>query len=156
VRIEVPRHPPPRFPDRCVVCGRNHPRTTALLLARVHVADVPGPDAYSVEVPSCWRCALYLHFTRIGRVVAWIVFTCGLVVFLVSRNYTRETGRLIASGALWVVSLGIAAVHRWLPPLFALEAAQDSATFVFRDLSLGYEFRALNPAARDTGGLTSA
>jgi len=37
-----------------------------------------------------------------------------------------------------------------------MEAAPDSVAFMFRDLSLGYEFRALNPAAREAGDLTRA
>jgi len=51
---------------------------------------------------------------------------------------------------------GVETVRRHFPPPFDVYPALDTVTFEFRDLSLGYEFRALNPAVPTAGGLTSA
>jgi hypothetical protein len=45
------------------------------------------------------------------------------------------------------------AMTRWFPVGFDMDVSKDSVTFQFADLSLGYEFRALNPAAHDSDGL---
>ena len=109
-----------------------------------------------MEVPACRICALRLHVIRLGfTFVTWAVFIA-TVVLVVTKVESQTVGLVIAA-AVWLTFVSLlAGLRRWFPPPFELEAAPDSVTFGFRDLSLGYEFRALNPAAHDAGGLTSA
>ena len=152
----VPRYPPPRFPHRCVVCGREHPTTTAQLLAQVPTGSRFVFDSYSVRVPCCRRHAIVLHATRLGRsVVLWTVYI-GAIVAFAGRASSRAQAGAIGAAAFLLVILIRAAIKRSFRLGFDLEAASDSVTFSFRDLSLGYEFRALNPAAHEPGGLTGA
>jgi len=97
-----------------------------------------------------------LHATRLGRsVVLWAVYIGGIVVF-VGRASSRAQAGAIGAAAFLLLSLIRAAINRSFRLGFDLEAASGSVTFSFRDLSLGYEFRALNPAAHEPGGLASA
>ena len=81
-----------------------------------------------------------------------------LTAFVLAVQWSASKQQLILPlAAIFVlVLLGRAAVQRLLPPRFDVDASSDSVTFLFRDLELGEEFRMLNPAARLTGGLTSA
>jgi len=156
MNVLVPRSPPPRFPDRCVVCGREHPAASAQLLAQVPTGSRWVWDSYSVRVPCCYRHALLLHLRRLGgSLVLWVLFIGGLVVG-VEQAPSRLAARLFGAAGASLIVLARFAIDRWLPARFDLDPRGDSVTFAFRDLSMGYEFRALNPAARDAGGLTSA
>ena len=159
MEVLFPRyHRPPRFPDRCVVCGRDHPATTALLFAAVPRRTwLLGRDTpYSVLVPCCWKCALALHARRLGRTL----LICGVPVItlglLLLRNLPRDGAVLITAGIGGAVALGLATVRRRYPPRFDLLAGSELVTFGFQDQSLGYEFRAMNPEAQPAGGLTRA
>ena len=85
----------------------------------------------------------------------WVLFIGGLVVG-VEQAPSRLAARLFGAAGASLIVLARFAIDRWLPARFDLDPRGDSVTFAFRDLSMGYEFRALNPAARDAGGLTSA
>src|SRR6266576_3906151 len=142
--VVVPRYPRPSFPDRCVVCGVNRPaHTTELFSAASNSAldqQVSGwgrnplvagsrIDSYSVDVPVCGRCWLALHARRFTRPVTWWMLCVILAIsFVVEVRY---------------------------PARFDVRADGEWATFTFRNLSLGYEFRALN-SSHSPGGLTSA
>jgi DNA-directed RNA polymerase subunit N (RpoN/RPB10) len=151
--VAVPRYPPPRFPHRCVVCGRDRPASTAQLLARVPTGSRYVIDSYSVSVPCCRRHALLLHAHRLGgSLLAWGIAIAALV-FVARRASSRAQAGLIGGVAVALMLLVRMAITRWLPLGFDLAASKDSVTFQFADLSLGYEFRALNPPAHDPGGL---
>jgi hypothetical protein len=77
-----------------------------------------------------------------------------ILVFL--RNVPRNLALLIVVGIVGSATVGLATLRRRYPPRFDLTAGSDLVTFGFQDLSLGYEFRAMNPDARQAGGLTSA
>ena len=81
-----------------------------------------------------------------------------LAAFVLAVDRSASKQQVVIAGAVIfsVAMLGRAAVERLFPPRVDIEASSDSVTFLFRDLDLGYDFRALNPGARDTGGLTSA
>ena len=159
MEVLFPRHHhPPRFPDRCVVCGREHPPTTALLFAVV--PHRPGSrhwsgDSYSLLVPCCWKCAFALHARRQGRTLLIFGAVVGAFTLVLLRNVPRDLTLLIAGGFFGSFTLGLATLRRRYPPRFDLTAGTDLVTFGFQDLSLGYEFRAMNPEARQAGGLTS-
>jgi hypothetical protein len=78
-------------------------------------------------------------------------------MFLFLRNLPRDLFLLIAVGIVSSALWGLATIRRRYPARFDLSAGSDLVTFGFQDLSLGYEFRAMNPDARQAGGgLTSA
>lgn len=154
--VVVPRYPPPRFPNRCVVCGLADPHDTAHLLAQAPSRGRFIFDSYSVEVPCCRGCGAFLHVTRIGRTLLMYAIWAGAVALVLWRDVSRLAAVAIIGTAVLGVGVVNAFRNRWFPPCFDLEAASNSVTFTFRDLSLGYEFRALNPAAREAGRLTSA
>jgi len=138
------------------VCGRERPATTAQLLAQVPTGSRFVIDSYSVTVPCCHGHALSLHVRRLGGSLLFWALYMGILVLVVQRAPSKMEAGLIGGAALALVLLARTAIERWFPRRFDLDASSDSVTFLFNDLNLGYEFRALNPAAHDTGGLTSA
>ena len=157
MQVALPRYPPPRFPHRCVVCGRGNPGTTAELLAGVPAGrSVRSFDSYSVEVPCCRRCAMVLHARRMAPALVTFGVVISGAMFVVLRERAALVTALIPVAAVLVMAVGLAALERWFPLRFDIAASTDSVTFKFSDLSLGYEFRALNPGAHDPGDLTSA
>ena len=156
MRVVVPRFPPPRFPDRCVSCGRESPGASAHLLSQAPSLGRYIIDTYSVEVPACRSCGTMLHVRRIGRTLLIFGAWGGAVALGISQRTSGLAFALPIVLALVAVGVGVIAVRRWFPAQFDLDAGSDSVTFRFQDLSLGYEFRALNPAAREAGGLTRA
>jgi hypothetical protein len=150
------RQAPPRFPDRCVVCGRDHPPTTALLFATVPGATGRPIDSYSVIVPCCWKCSIALHARRLGRPLLLFILLIALTIYAFVHAQSRGGYYLIVAAPLALVAVILALLRRLYPPRFDLTAGLDAVTFTFHDLSLGYEFRALNPQAHHAGGLTSA
>jgi hypothetical protein len=154
LRILFPRYrPPPHFPDRCVVCGRDHPPTTAILFSK---ARPDGIESYSVEVPVCWRCALRLHLRRLGRgIFLYSVLVLGLA-YVFTRSHSGRFGFYTVGLIVAGLNAALIWLHRVFPPAFDVEPDRDSVAFTFGELSLGYEFRAMNPEAREAGGLTSA
>ena len=166
--VVVPRHPPPRFPDRCVVCGVNRPAHTAELLGAASNSAldqqlsgwgrnplVAGSriDSYSVDIPVCGRCWLALHARRFTRPVTWWVL-CGVGVLGLTGVLT-PTVSITSAGVLGLVLAISFVVEVRHPARFDVRADGEWATFTFRDLTLGYEFRVLNPS-HSPGGLTSA
>ncbi len=107
-------------------------------------------------VPCCWKCAFALHARRLGRtlLISTIAVAAFMLVFL--PNAPRDLILLIIAGIIGSTTFGLATLRRLYPPRFDLTAGRDLVTFGFQDLSLGYEFRAMNPDAREAGGLTSA
>ena len=85
----------------------------------------------------------------------WIAYLVVSVVVL-RRVPSPLEAALLGGAGIGLVGLARVWFERWLPPRFDVTPSTDSVTFSFRDLSLGYEFRALNPTARDVGGLTRA
>ena len=107
----------------------------------------PQFDSYSVDVPVCGRCWLALHTRRLaGSFVWWTVYAVGVIL-----GFSGPLSRSVAIASV-IVPVAVLLVAYMVdvknPPRFDVRADHESATFTFRDLSLGYEFRALNPSAR--------
>ena len=157
MEVIFPRHhPPPRFPDRCVICGREHPPTTALLFATVPGSRGRAIDSYSVFVPCCWKCSIAIHTRRLGRPLLLFLLFIALAAYAFVHAGSRGAVYLIVGVPLALASAISALLQRLYPSAFDLTAGLDNVTFTFQDLSLGYEFCALNPEVRHAGGLTSA
>ena len=93
---------------------------------------------------------------RLGAsLTLWMLYIVFFAV-VVGRAESKIEAGLLGGVGFTVLVLTRFAIDRLLPLPFDLDAAPGSVTFAFRDLSLGYEFRALNPAAREAGGLTRA
>lgn len=140
------------------MCGHIHPATTAVLFARApNPIPVRTPiDSYSVEVPACWRCALRLHLTRLGRpIFLYTLFFVGLL-YVFTRSVPTRSSISIVGLIVTIAAAALAGIHHLFPPPFSVDPGPNSVLFTFRDLSLGYEFRAMNPEAREAGDLTSA
>jgi len=97
-----------------------------------------------------------LHARRMAPALVTFGVVISGAMFVVLRERAALVTALIPVAAVLVMAVGLAALERWFPLRFDVAASTDSVTFKFSDLSLGYEFRALNPGAHDPGGLTSA
>ena len=88
------------------------------------------------------------------------IFLYSLLVLGVVYAITRPNPSRWSIYLVGVIVAGTTAVLAWLhrlyPPPFDIEPGHDSVAFTFGELSLGYDFRAMNPEAHEAGGLTSA
>ena len=162
MRVTISQLTKPQFSDRCVVCGADHPATTASLTGRDALAGGRlwqlFDGWYSVAVPCCRWCGWRLHGRRLARSLALVggILGGGTLAALGSGGTISPRFALIGGGAILIFLIGLAVLERRSPLPFDFEPEGDDVSFDFRDLSLGYEFRALNAPAAKAGGLTSA
>jgi hypothetical protein len=99
-----------------------------------------------------------LHAQRLGRSVALIVVVLGSATtyVLLSRSTAFALSAVIAGAAALALLIGMVIVERRFPLPFDFEPHGDDVSFDFRDLSVAYEFRAINAPVTEAGGLTSA
>ena len=93
---------------------------------------------------------------RLGRAIfLYSVLVVGMVFAFTRSNPSRWRIYLVGVTVAGATAL-LAWLHRLYPPPFDVEPGHDSVAFTFGELSLGYDFRAMNPEAHEAGDLTSA
>ena len=159
MKVTISQLTKPRFPHRCVVCGLDNPPTTASLTGRDPMAGrAIWAGWYSVEVPCCHLCGWRLHARRLGSSLGLIaILVAGLALYESLRRVTVEWLAALTASATGLALLIIKVLwDQRSPPRFDFEPRGNDVTFEFQDLSLGYEFRAVNAPGFHAGGLTSA
>jgi hypothetical protein len=159
MKVTISQLTKPRFPHRCVVCGRDNPPTTASLTGRDAMAGrAIWAGWYSVEVPCCHLCGWRLHARRLGGSLGlMIILVGGLTLYEFLRRITAEWLAAVTASATGLALLITKVLwDQRFPAPFDFEPSGNDVTFDFRDLSLGYEFRAVNAPASHAGDLTCA
>ena len=148
--VNLPRDVKPRWPDRCVCCGRAGPGGTV----RVWTASIGWWTVvlwqfralYSVRVPACPPCGRRLRAARLARfVVTWALAIAGVAVAMwvlgsYQGAFRKPLGILIALVCLspflfWEVVF---------PPAFDVTCFRKTVDFEFRDPAYAAEFESMN------------
>src|SRR5579884_499341 len=79
--VNLPIGHTPVFPDRCIACGKKHPKTSVTISSRSlgpiwFVGVGYFGTKFAVEVPACRACGRRLRSRRRNR----LVFTWGLAI----------------------------------------------------------------------------
>ena len=162
--VILPRSVVPKFPDRCILCGRPHPVTTTFTTRDVSRGRSFFAGWYSLDLPACRRCGWRLLLSQVYHGLA--IISLGVLAvgtFIMVRNRASTSVALLSVGLVDLV--GIWFLVRWSfrhPAPFAVELRDESVSFEFRDPAQAREFAAANgariepPREYSAGRLTSA
>jgi hypothetical protein len=148
--VTLPRGRAPRFPRRCVACGRDNPAGSARIVARDGLWGAAfWAGWFSVVVPCCPRCARPLQAWRLARaaltlLIAGAAFAFGVVVLL-----PGWPGWAAGLAVLALCTLGFLGQFAWgmaRPPPFSLDPHDRHVEYEFRDTALAEQFARLNGA----------
>lgn len=155
IDVRLPKDQVPKFPDRCVVCGREKPDGTVRVGTRAigwwtWAFWVPGRK-FALDVPACSWCAARL---RRGRLFRWLTLAALALaaVFTIApffEGVPRPLRRWLVLGAVIVVLLPWFTWEVMFPPPIDLTAYGDAVDYEFRDRAYAEEFAALNNATTD-------
>lgn len=151
VDVNLPRSHEPRFPDRCVVCGRDGPRS--------HARIVTGTlgwwtwlmwwwgRPFTVKAPTCPGCAWKLQGLRGASLLATMLITAlALVLIWPLFNDSVPPGlrRWAMMGLALVCILPQIVLEVLHARPFDVTAFQDSVDYEFTSLAYAVEFAAMN------------
>lgn len=149
--VAVPRSLPPKFPDRCVLCGADNPGK----LARFHAGAGYGAFFFvawfesgkkSIMAPACGSCAVgslnrsllrFAFSVSCALLAAWLLFW-GLKI--------RGLVKIKALGVFFAAVIPVV-VWDWLfPPRFSVSFDEEGHKTIchFHDVAYAAEFDALN------------
>ena len=153
--VELPRPTTPRFPQRCIFCGRSNPDATlkvrghqirwwtvglGLLVALIHLWK-----PHVAQVPACTGCRTRFRRQQIVRpLVALLVLVPALTLVAV---FGSERAVTVAS-VLLVAFLPRRALYA--PPPVEAALFARSIEFEFTDAAYAQEFAGLNGASLES------
>ena len=146
--VSLPRGTVPKFPDRCVLCGRHHPGTTTFTTRDALKGKALWAGWYSLELPACKRCGWRLLLSQVSHglvIVLLVALAAGGFGYVQSRASTGVA--LLSVAVLDLVAIWTYA--RWglrHPPQFAVDPNDKRVAFEFRDIAQAQEFAAINGA----------
>ncbi|MBI5549487.1 MAG: hypothetical protein HY901_36840 [Deltaproteobacteria bacterium] len=142
------------FPDRCVVCGREHPgnavRVSSKATGWYTIVFWMAGSKFTVDVPACQVCGrAFLRQRRLRMVATWAATLVGVLLALrVLRHYE-------GSGKSWLaMGLALLAISPWFlwqmfsAPAFDLTVGDKKVDYEFRDQVYASEFAELNGEAQ--------
>jgi hypothetical protein len=148
--VNLPRKIEPKWPDRCVCCGRPNPGGTV----RVWTASIGWWTVlfwqfgalYSVTVPSCAICAKRLWAMRVAKFVlnCVLAFAGVTVAFWILKSYEGPFRKLLAMVIALVFFLPYVFWETFFPPAFDITCFANTVDFEFRDPAYAAEFESLN------------
>lgn len=153
--VRLPKNRKPEFPNRCVVCGQEHPDSTVPVSTRAigwwtWMFWLPGRK-FSVQVPACSGCGRRLWRQHLFRwLITIVLILC--VVFAIApffADFPRAYRKWLILGAVIVVLLPWFLWQVFFPPPLDLTAFSDSIDYEFRDRAYAEEFASLNQAKVD-------
>ena len=144
----------PRFPDRCVVCGRESPghhmevRDYEFKWWMTFFWWMHWSRAYSVVAPICPAChRKYRREVWIRRIITWAYIAVACVVaFPMFEMFPRWIRKYAAMGVVLVLFLPFAIVSVVYPLPFEVEVDGKNVEFKFRRADYAEEFAELNLA----------
>jgi hypothetical protein len=152
--VNLPKSHVPRFPDKCVVCGRQSPASTVRLMTgsigwwTLFVWWYSKP--FIVKAPACAACSWRLHGNRFFTLLVTIllVVVAIWIVWPMFADMVPRSVRKWAALGLGLVCLSpFILIQVFFPPAFDITAFSDSVDYEFRDSQLAYEFANLNDDA---------
>ncbi len=149
--VNLPITHQPAFPDRCIVCGVKGPQATIGFSAVKNEAQgprwrLPFGRRYTVNIPSCRRCAARLRRRRL------LITVVGAAYAVVSLSYAVYFfGWYHGPFKKWLtVGVGLACLIPFFllmilfrPPV-ELTASDTTVQYRFRDVDYAKEFAAMN------------
>lgn len=150
--IRLPKSQVAKFPDKCVVCGQEHPDATVKVSTRAigwwtWLFWLPGRK-FSVEVPACSWCGGRLRRQHLFRwlLTVALIFTAIVLIAPNFEGITRPLRKWLILGAVIVCLSPWFVLQMVFPPPIDLTAYTDSVEYEFRDPEYAAEFAALNNA----------
>lgn len=151
--IIVPRNVQPTFPNRCTVCGVEHPKTSCRVLGRNGLeghAILSG--WYSIRIPCCRSCGLLLQIWRIWDLAATFVIAGAALAFGLFYMLPKgHEGWVCGLTTLGLCCLGFLVQFIWnriFPPGFQIDPHARNVDYEFRNRVVFEEFCELNGANR--------
>jgi hypothetical protein len=160
--VRLPKGEEPKFPDRCVACGRPEPGARFEVSTRtvkwwtLMVWEVG--ERFSVQVPACPGCVRRFRARRrVGIAAYWLFCIAGVGVARLLlgdlRGPLRELPILGIALALMMPYFLWQVFH---PPVLELTAYSKAVEYEFRDRKYAEEFAALNGVELETEPAESA
>jgi hypothetical protein len=148
--IRLPKSQVPKFPDRCVVCGQEHPDDTVQVSTRAigwwtWALWLPGRK-FAVQVPACSWCGVRLRRQHFFRWLVTIVCAVAamVLVFPILEGMDRHVRKWVGLGAVLVCLSPWFAWEIFFPPPIDLTAYSDCVDYEFRDTAYAADFALLN------------
>jgi len=148
--VKLPKSHPPVFPDRCVVCGANHPDATyragTNAIGWWTLAFWSFGQRFTVEVPACEPCCGRMRRQRwVQLAVNAAVAVAGVAVAMsLLQWYRGPFKRWLVLGIALVCLLPVILWETFFPRPFDMTAFSDTMDYEFRDSAYAEEFAALN------------
>ncbi len=148
--VTLPRQPQPIFPKACVVCCREDPAASTVLVSRDGLKGAAvWAGWFTVRVPCCPSCGRRLQIWRIWNVARTLLIAGGSFAFGIFVLLPRLEGWQCGLSVLAMTVAGLGAVFVWnrlLPPAFSVDPHDSYVEFEFRDRRLAEAFSRLNEA----------
>ena len=139
-RVTLPKHIVPRFPERCVICGRSQPDSTTSLMSSDDDREVTT-ECIRVPAPACGTCASNVR--RKGKVTLISLIAFFALAFpLIALERTELL--------LYIIMTAFAALmtsilwHALKPDACKSKICGDVIEYRFTDKTFAAEFRACN------------
>lgn len=153
IDVNLPRDIEPRWPDRCVCCGRPGPdgrvRVWTHSIGWWTLVSWNFGALYSVKVPACASCGKRLWATHIARWVlaGFIAFVGVAVAMWVLASYRGPLRKWLAMLIALVCCLPFLLWEALFPPPFDITCFKNTVDYEFRDPAYAAEFESLNRVA---------
>ncbi|MDF1798450.1 MAG: hypothetical protein P1V81_04690 [Planctomycetota bacterium] len=148
--VRLPKDQEPRFPERCVSCGRGEPedsyRVGTNAIGWWTFTSFSFGRRFVVEAPACVPCADAMGRQRWRSRGFTLVLTILAVAIALSLFGDMEgpARRYVAMGVMLLVMAPYILVQVFWPPVFDVTAFKRSVDFEFANLDYAHEFAELN------------
>lgn len=150
--VKLPRSQEPTFPDRCIVCGREHPGTFTRVSNReaswLGLIIWFSGKKVTVHVPACRWCGRRLHAHQwLNVALTLIVATAisfGLRPYVVPWLPIRSVRSIVMMGLFVLGTIPTLVLWRFFPPAFELLVDSDEIDYEFKDSRYAEDFVELN------------
>jgi hypothetical protein len=152
--VNLPRSHAPQFPDRCVVCGANEPKSTVTLLTGTQgwwtwILWTFGWPLI-VKAPACRWCGWRLHIGRLCGLILTIAITLAAIWYVwphMSAFVPRSIKIWAQAGLALTCLLPYILYQVFFPRPFDITAFSDSVDYSFRDRKAAFTFAISNSDA---------
>jgi hypothetical protein len=149
-RVVLPRRTAARFPDRCVLCGKDRPGSSTRVVARDGLAGRRLASGwFAVRVPCCLACGWRLQLGRLGGGLRTLAVGFGGIALAgvgLHRAFGLD-GFVLGLSSFGITLAFLVVLVLWEqahPPAFALDVHRDTVEYEFRSRDRARDFAAIN------------